>query len=214
MTDSTQSLDALRHSLGLAIADHAAFDGWTVAALDRAADDVGVSRDEARLVLGVRAESLIDAYFAAVARRLDQRLADADLPGMKVRQRVRTGVATLLALLAPHKEAVRRASALLPLHGPRAARRLWALADGIWHAAGDTAVDYNHYTKRLILSGVIGTTLLAWLGDQSEGTTETLEFLDRRIEGVMRFETLKARGTAALARLPDPAGILGRLRYR
>lgn len=214
MIASTLTLDALRQELGLALAPHAAFDGWTLAALDRAANDAGISCDEARLAIGVSAQALINAFFAAIGRQLDQRLAASGLSEMKVRERVRTGVATLLDLLAPHKEAVRRASALLPFHGPRATRRLWALADTVWHAAGDTAVDYNHYTKRLILSGVIGATLLAWLGDQSEGHEETLAFLDRRIAGVMRFEKVKARGVSTLMKLPDPAAFLGRLRYR
>jgi hypothetical protein len=37
------------------------------------------------------------------------------------------------------------------------ARLLWEAADAIWRWAGDTATDENHYTKRLILSGVIAS---------------------------------------------------------
>jgi ubiquinone biosynthesis protein COQ9 len=51
--------------------------------------------------------------------------------------------------------------------------------------------DLNWYSKRAILSGVYSSTVLYWLGDQSPGHAATWAFLDRRIEEVMRFETLK-----------------------
>ena len=87
----------------------------------------------------------------------------------------------------------------------------------MWRFAGDTATDYNHYTKRLILSGVYGSTLLVWLDDQSEGWTETGAFLDRRLADVMRFEKWKAdwRGNdlhrPSLTRFLGPAALSGPL---
>ena len=77
----------------------------------------------------------------------------------------------------------------------------------MWRAAGDTATDYNHYTKRAILGAVYSATLLVWL-DDPEGWPA---FLDRRIDGIMRFEKAKARLSGI--HLPSPARFLGRLRY-
>lgn len=37
-----------------------------------------------------------------------------------------------------------------------------------------------------------GATVLYWLGDDSPGHKRTWDFLDRRIEGVMQIEKLKA----------------------
>ena len=99
--------------------------------------------------------------------------------------------------------------------GPR--RIGWRSADLMWRIAGDTATDYNHYTKRLILSGVYGSTLLVWLDDQSEGWMETGAFLDRRLADVMRFEKWKANWTrqrpspAQPDALPWPAALSGAL---
>jgi ubiquinone biosynthesis protein COQ9 len=70
---------------------------------------------------------------------------------------------------------------------------LWETADAIWTALGDASDDLNWYSKRAILSGVYSSTVLYWLGDQSAGHAATWAFLDRRIEEVMRFETLKRR---------------------
>jgi ubiquinone biosynthesis protein COQ9 len=57
---------------------------------------------------------------------------------------------------------------------------------------GDTSRDLNWYTKRATLSAVYSATVLYWLGDDSPGNQATWDFLDRRIEDVMRFEKAKA----------------------
>ena len=79
--------------------------------------------------------------------------------------------------------------------------------------AGDTATDYNHYTKRMTLSAVYTSTLLVWLDDNSEGWADTAAFLDRRLENVMRFEKWKAGWQDNAIRRPSLARFLGRLRY-
>ena len=101
----------------------------------------------------------------------------------------------------------------MPQNAPLALRIGWRSADLMWRIAGDTSTDYNHYSKRLILSGVYGSTLLAWLDDKSEGWMESAAFLDRRLAGVMRFEKWKAAWTGNDLHRPSLTRFLGRLRY-
>ncbi len=68
---------------------------------------------------------------------------------------------------------------------PAATKMVWYSADKIWEWAGDTATDYNRYTKRGLLSGVITATMLVWVHDKSEGYQKTSDFLDRRIDNVL-----------------------------
>ena len=116
--------------------------------------------------------------------------------------------------MGPAREAVRRAMAILamPQNAPLAIRTSWRTADLMWRVAGDISTDFNHYTKRLTLGAVYGSTLLAWLDDQSEGWSQTAAFLDRRIDDVMRFEKFKAdwRGSSEHLSL---SRFVGRLRY-
>ena len=114
------------------------------------------------------------------------------------------------------REVTRRALNLLaqPQHAALSAKLLWQAADAMWRAAGDTATDYNHYTKRLILSGIYSATLLHWTQDDSEDFAATRRFIDRRIDGVMRFEKAKAKWTGGgTDRHFSMARFLGRLRY-
>ena len=92
------------------------------------------------------------------------------------------------------KEAVRRGTVLfaLPHMAPEGSKLIWGTADAIWTALGDTSDDVNWYTKRATLSGVYGAVVLYWLGDDSMDGQVTTDFIDRRIDNVMQFETFKA----------------------
>ena len=81
----------------------------------------------------------------------------------------------------------------LPIYAFEGSRLIWDTSDLIWELIGDNSEDYNWYSKRTILSAVYASTVLFWLGDNSEGSEETWHFLDRRIEDVMRFEKVKVQ---------------------
>lgn len=209
------TLEELRPVLVDALLAHVPFDGWTEAALERAAEDVGIPANRARLVFPEGAIDMVDAFTARADAAMAARLEALDVRSMKIRERIRLAVTVRLEQAAPHRESVRRAVSILalPQNAARSAKTLWRTADAMWRAAGDTATDYNYYTKRLTLGGVYSSTLLVWLDDQSEGMSETFGFLDRRIDGIMRFEKAKARVHSATSRRPSLVRFLGRLRY-
>jgi ubiquinone biosynthesis protein COQ9 len=211
-----ESLDDLRLRLIPLIAANAAFDGWTMSAVAMAAKQAGVDRDVAALAFAGGAMTMITAWFAMIDRAMHDRLSADDLAVLKVRSRITALVEARLTLLAPHREALRRAHAILalPPHIGRATQLGWQAADSMWRAAGDTAVDYNHYTKRATLGAVYAATLLILVDDDSEDLAETRAFLARRIEDIMRFEKAKGRFAAQGDMQFSPARFLGRLRYR
>lgn len=209
------TLDELRPVLVDALLPHVAFDGWSGAALKAAAGTAGVPEDRARLVFPAGEADMIGAYIEKADRDMTAELERRGILGMKIRERITAAVRVRLEQAQPHKEAVRRALAVLakPRHALLSARTLWATADAMWRAAGDTATDFNHYTKRMTLGAVYGSTLLYWLQDESQGDAETFAFLDRRIDNVMRFEKAKLRFREATGDRPRVSRFLGRLRY-
>src|SRR5258705_9765849 len=118
-------------------------------------------------------------------------------------------------MMGPAHEAVRRGVAILarPRNVPLAFGISWRPADLMCRIAADTSTDFNHYTKRMTLGAVYASTWLAWLEDQSEGWSETAAFLDRRIDGVMKFEKLKAQWRGSADRQLSLSRFFGRLRY-
>jgi ubiquinone biosynthesis protein COQ9 len=215
MSDADLTLDEMAAMLAPALPHHAAFDGWAPEAVAGAAMEVGIDAGQARLALPGGAAELIDAWFASIDRAMLATLPAERLATMRIRQRITALVETRLALLAPDREALRRALAILalPQNAATAARLGWRAADTMWRAAGDTAVDLNHYTKRLTLAGVYAATLFAFVADQDEDWTATRAFLARRIEGIMRFERVKAQFRRPSEQRFSPVRLLGRLRY-
>lgn len=209
------TLGELRAALAPRIATNAVFDGWTEAALVASAAELGIPADRARLSYPGGAIDMIDAWYASTDAAMAQAYPPQRIAGLKMRARIRDLVAFRLAHMDPVREAARRALAILamPQNLVTGARLGWRSADAMWRLAGDTATDLNHYTKRATLSGVYLSTLMVWLGDDSAGRAETYAFLDRRIDDVMRIETVKAKWRENAVYRPSLTRFLGRLRY-
>ena len=207
------TLDEMRAALGAAIPAQAVFDGWSNAALEAAAKTLALDPGHARLAFPDGAIGMIDAWYASIDTRLAAAFPPERIAAMKIRDRIGALIWARLDLVRPDKQAARTALALLARHPAKATKLGWRAADTMWRLAGDTATDLNHYTKRLTLSAVYGSTLLVWLDDESEGDADTHGFLDRRLADVMRFEKLKTQFKPDPERQFSVTRLLGRLRY-
>jgi ubiquinone biosynthesis protein COQ9 len=209
------TLDELRDALAGPLAAEAVFDGWSDIALATAAGTLGVPADRARLAFPDGAVQMIDAWFTSIDRAMAETLPPERLKPMRIRERITSLVWARIEAAAPYKEALRRALAVLarPTNATAGAKLAWHAADAMWRLAGDDATGFAHYSKRLTLAGVYGSTLLAFLDDESEDRGGTRAFLDRRIGDVMRFEKLKAQLKPDADLHFNVARFLGRLRY-
>lgn len=209
------TLDELRLHLAPLIADAAVFDGWSDAALAMAAQQAGVDADVARLAYDGGAMDMIAAWIETIDTAMAVALPPEKLAQMKIRERIRSLVQFRLDAVAGREEALRRAMAIMamPQNAAAALRTGWHSADVMWRLAGDTATDYNHYTKRATLAAIYGATLAVFLDDASGGKVDTRAFLDRRIDGVMRFEKAKAKWLNPDRDRFSVTRFLGRLRY-
>lgn len=220
ISPADMTLDELRLHLAPLVADAAVFDGWSDEALEMATRQAGVDGDVARLAFsstaaGGRAMDMIGAWIESIDMEMAVTLPAAELATKPIRERIRSLVQFRLDAVRGQEEALRRALAIMamPQNAARALKTGWHSADVMWRLAGDTATDYNHYTKRAILASIYGATLSVFVGDESEDKAETRAFLDRRIEGVMRFEKTKAKWLNPERESFSVTRFLGRLRY-
>ncbi|MBP6363826.1 MAG: COQ9 family protein [Novosphingobium sp.] len=209
------SLNELRLLLAPAIADAAAFDGWSDVAVRDAASAAGLDPAAASFAFSGGSMQMIEAWVQAVDAAMQAALPADQIAQLKIRERIRTLVQFRLDAIVHQKEALRRALSImaLPQNAPRTLALGWRSADAMWRLAGDTATDYNHYTKRMTLGSIYAATLAVYVNDSSDDHADTKAFLDRRIEGIMKFEKAKAQLLRPREELFSPARLLGRLRY-
>ena len=199
-----------RAALIEAMLPNVAFDGWSRPAVRAAARCIGMPADEALALFPNGAAELVACFSRwADGRMLDRLEAMVPEPS-RISDRVALAIDTRLEIIAPWREAVRRALSVLalPRHAPLGLRLLYETVDGIWYAAGDSATDFSFYTKRATLAGIYAATLLYWLEDRSPGFADTRAFLDRRLAEVARIGQARHRLQTALDRLPNPLRLL------
>lgn len=187
--------DILRNRLIRAALPHIPFDGWGNDALRMGADDIGVASSQAEKLFPAGARDMIAWHSKMADLEMVAALEKMDLPSMKIRARIAAAVRTRLEQAEGDREAVRKGLSFLsmPTNAGLSLQLLYNTVDDMWHMAGDTATDWNFYSKRMLLSGVYSSTLLCWLNDTSESYADTWDFLDRRIGNVMKIPQIKSK---------------------
>ncbi len=214
-TKDDLTLDEMRSLLAPHVARHAAFDGWGDGAVAAAAADCGLDAGLARIAMGKSPTDHIDAWFAHVDGAMRAALPVETLSQMGMTRRITALIEARLDILSPEREGLRRAIAILalPTNAAHAARLAWRSADAMWRQAGDTASDFNHYTKRMTLGAVYTSTIAVFINDDSENQAETRAFLARRIANVMQFEKWKSSVRDRRIMRPSLTHFISCLRY-
>jgi len=187
-----------------------AFDGWSQAALRAAAPKLEMPAPEAAALFPRGAPDLVAGFSRWADRRMLDWFEAAPSEASGTSARIKRALGLRFEVVAPWREAVRRALSVLalPPHAALSLRLLYETVDGIWYAAGDTATDFSFYTKRATLAGVYAGAVLYWLEDRSEDFAETRAFIDRRLTEIARFGEARGRLETALGRLPNPFRLL------
>lgn len=209
----TPPLQDMRRRLLPGTLNAAAFDGFTRSALKRGAEAAGLDASTVLAAWPNGVDDVIAFWSAEADAAANEALASDEAGAMRIRDKVALGVKARITHFEPDKEAARRAAHALafPYRHALAARLVWRSADAIWRGLGDKSTDFNYYSKRAILSGVISSTQARWLADESPDGAPTDAFLAARIENVMTFEKVKAR--IKTPNVSDLVGGLARMRY-
>ncbi len=169
---------------------HVIFDGFGEQALLLAAQENDIPEAYALSLFPEPEADMITWHSMLADTRMLQEYEDSyDHDSLKVHERIKTLIMIRFKQNAPDRETIRIAlrKLLYPNNSTLAFRLLSRTCDNVWNAAGDTATDWNYYSKRTLLAGVYSTTLPIWLDDESEDLQATEAFLLRRLTNVLDF---------------------------
>lgn len=209
--DSPDWADRMEQAVLDAALERAPALGWNARLVRAACEANGLSLGDQELLLPNGARDLAALLWR---RRDDQAMAAlqaVDPATLKIRERIARAVSARLEAGMEHEAGEKRAAGFLalPTNADLVAGLTWATADRLWRWAGDTATDWNHYSKRAILSGILLPAMTMRLFDGREAAEG---FVARRIENVMAFEKWKA-GKDFDAPLRKLTEALSRMRY-
>ena len=203
---SSDKNNEVKDRLLLAMLPHVVFDGWSLESLAAGRCDLKGEVLETRLLFPEGMKDVAIHFGDYIDRAMLVELAKIDLDKLSIRERISTSVLLRLRLLSPHKEVIRRLLSFLALPGnhPVGMKITMKTINLIWYTAGDTATDFNYYTKRGLLASIYGLTILYWLSDTSQDLGETESFLAQRLNSVMKIPKLRSKIIKNLERLSGP----------
>ncbi len=171
------------------------FDGWSESCFVESARQAGVESDEAYAAFPNGVNDLAVFFHHYGDNKMLEKLHDSDLEGLRYSEKIAHAVWLRVAVAKGDRNLVRRGIAYfsLPPNVTLGSSLIWGTANKIWNFMGDSSDDYNWYTKRMILSGVLTSTLVYFTGDDSDDNVATREFIDRQIASVLNFEKYKSR---------------------
>lgn len=183
MQGSQTQIEQIRQQVVEKILPGIVFDGWSWSAVESAFKELGYARQMAYTAFPCGIVDVLDCFSRLADQRMMEQLAHINATELNVRERIHKAVLIRFEWLKPHKEAFRDSASLLawPTRKLRAGKMVWRTADTIWNWAGDTAEDYNRYTKRTLLSAILVSVSLMWLAQKSEDEQNISDFLLRRI---------------------------------
>jgi ubiquinone biosynthesis protein COQ9 len=168
------------------------FDGWTDEVFAKALNTLSVSKADEIVHFPNGLKDAVEYFSRSIDDAMMQKLDAQKISSLRIRDRIKTAIRTRIELY-PSKAVVSKTLAYyaVPTHAMDATQSLFTTVDAMWRMAGDQSTDFNYYTKRLVLAGVLSSTMLYWLSDDSENDQDTWEFLDRRIDNVMQITKAK-----------------------
>ena len=185
----------VKKKLTKAVLKSVIFDGWSNQLIKSACIELDLDYN---IVETLFPRGIIDIavdYHKNGDEKMIDSLKSKDFENYKIREKIFLAIQIRLQVEEKNKELIRRNISFfsLPQNLLDGNQLVWGTAHKIWSFFGDQSTDYNYYSKRAILSAVYGSVALYWLGDESENSEATWEFLERRIQNVMLFESFKAK---------------------
>ena len=161
--------------------------GFNKNMLLKATKDCNLSEGDLGRLFPESLYELKELFFYETDKKMIKLLNKANSNNIRIRDKIYNGIIIRLEIFQKNKDSVKHIFVSESATPIKSFKNLWNTADLIWKAAGDNSTDYNHYTKRLLLSWVYLSTILCWFNDKDKNLNETKLFCNRRIDEVLNF---------------------------
>ncbi|MEQ9116195.1 MAG: COQ9 family protein [Rickettsiales bacterium] len=190
------TLEKTKRKFLLEVLKELPFSEWGVPLFHKAEINAGMSKNQHVLLYPAGVTDVVKSYEEYADELMLQKLAKVkDFQKAKIRDKIKYAVKFRLdnslknskLIIAKTKDYYKARIN----NYPEVLQSSWYTVDKMWQFAGDTSTDYNYYTKRSLLFGVYNSTILYYLQDESKDHAATWDFLDSRINDVLKIGSFK-----------------------
>lgn len=116
-----------------------------------------------------------------------------DLIRLPIHKRIREVLLSKIYLMSKEKSFYKKIflNLLIPKKHFSLPGQIYKSVDQIWYISGDSSVDFNFYTKRLILSGIYSRIMLFYFNNDNQDRLEAL--LDENLKRVSAIPKIKSK---------------------
>ena len=167
------------------------FEGLSESLLIRAFEGRGLSKDDYLIFFPNGAEDLIAFYIENLCLETEKFIAEQPPQTPKhllIRDAVMRQIRGEPGFSLIASRIIGKYALLSPL---KAAGLPFKIADTMWRALGDTATDYNYYSKRALLANAYAQTVFFAIADTSEDFAATEAFLMKKLQNAMKLGKVK-----------------------
>ena len=124
---------------------------------------------------------------------LEEYCKKIDLIRLPIHKRIRKVLLLKIYLMNKEKNFYKSIflNLLIPKKSFSLPRQLYKSVDQIWFIAGDSSVDFNFYTKRLILSGIYSRIIFFFFNNDNQEQLENI--LDENLKRVSKIPEIKSK---------------------
>jgi ubiquinone biosynthesis protein COQ9 len=167
--------------------------GLTSKTLDNISDKYDLNINETKLLFPDGKNDLLQFTLEQLNNDLEEYCKKIDLIRLPIHKRIRKILLSKIYIMNKEKKFYKKIflNVLLPNNKCSVPNQLYKSVDQIWFIAGDTSVDFNFYTKRLILAGIYSRIILFFFNNNNQNDLEDL--LDSNLKRVAKIPELKSK---------------------
>ncbi len=161
--------------------------------LQHLCEENNLNINETQLLFPRGNKDLIKFTLEQLNKDLSEYCKKIDLIRLPVHKRVRKILLSKIHLMKKEKQFYRNIflNLLIPKRDLSLPRQLYKSIDQIWFIAGDTSIDFNFYTKRLILAGIYSRVILFFFNNDDQAALEKI--LDNNLRRVSKIPEIKSQ---------------------
>ncbi len=178
----------LLNAIGIAV-----FDGWSSKTLLEASLLSGVKSTDTKKLFPRGGLDLARYYHEYEDNVFLDSLRKIDFNNLSQFEKIELALFKRFEIISVNKEAFRRSMSLfaLPFHQIEGLNLVFSTCDLIWVEIGDKSLEYDWYTKRIILVSIYLSSLLYLFGDDSSNNEHTFQYISRRLKEIKKLGKIK-----------------------